>query len=392
MTKPRKKCPHNKCKSRCRICSPNTYCIHDTRKANCRICKGSNICFHNKHKQVCSICSPHLFCEHDTPKSRCCVCNPKLACVHNKRKSRCRVCTPEIVCEHNNIGNNCSRCGTRKRCPHNKCKLRCRICSPNMFCIHENQKSNCSKCENVKKCPHNQLKKSCRICSPYVCIHGKLKYHCQPCGSKRYCIHKKLKSHCKICPGGGQNLCKTLYCETTGNKKYKGYCMFCYMNLFPDSVVYRNYKTKENHVIAEILELYPDHEWIRDKKIQDGCSRRRPDLLLNLGTYAIIIEVDENQHSDYDIICENKRLMEISQDLNHIPIVVIRFNPDKYIKSNGKKVPSCFRLNQLGISVINKTEYEQWNWRIECLRFEIKYWMIYPPERTINISNMFYSN
>jgi hypothetical protein len=45
----------------------------------------------------------------------------------------------------------------------------------------------------------------------------------------------------------------------------------------------------------------------------------------------IIIEVDENGHNNEEYCaCENKRIMEISQDLSHKPIVFIRFNPDKY--------------------------------------------------------------
>jgi len=38
----------------------------------------------------------------------------------------------------------------------------------------------------------------------------------------------------------------------------------------------------------------------------------------------IIIEVDENKHTDYDCSCEHKRLMELSQDLQHRPIVLSR--------------------------------------------------------------------
>ena len=30
-----------------------------------------------------------------------------------------------------------------------------------------------------------------------------------------------------------------------------------------------------------------------DKRIKCGCSKRRPDLLLDLGTHVIIVEIDE---------------------------------------------------------------------------------------------------
>ena len=94
----------------------------------------------------------------------------------------------------------------------------------------------------------------------------------------------------------------------------------------------RNYKTKEKYVVDQIKQTFTNFTWVADKKVQDGCSRRRPDLLLDMGSHIIIVEIDENKHTDYDCSCENKRLMELSQDLQHRPIVFIRFNPDNYSK------------------------------------------------------------
>ena len=50
----------------------------------------------------------------------------------------------------------------------------------------------------------------------------------------------------------------------------------------------------------------------------------------NFANQIIIIEVNENQHIAYDCSCENKRIMKLSQDVGHKPIVFIRFNPDDY--------------------------------------------------------------
>jgi hypothetical protein len=60
---------------------------------------------------------------------------------------------------------------------------------------------------------------------------------------------------------------------------------------------------------------------------------------------VIIVEIDENQHKGYDITCDNRRTMELSQDLNHRPIVFIRVNPDKYV-SDGKTVNGAFALTK----------------------------------------------
>ena len=67
----------------------------------------------------------------------------------------------------------------------------------------------------------------------------------------------------------------------------------------------------------------------------------------------IIVEIDENQHIDYDCSCENKRMMELSQDVGHRPIIFIRFNPDDYMKGN-KKISSCWVNNKQGKCNIKK--------------------------------------
>ncbi len=37
--------------------------------------------------------------------------------------------------------------------------------------------------------------------------------------------------------------------------------------------------------------------------------------------------------------------MEISKDLNHQPIVFMRFNPDGYIDKNNNEIKSCWAIN-----------------------------------------------
>ncbi len=130
---------------------------------------------------------------------------------------------------------------------------------------------------------------------------------------------------CKKC--GGSALCKTPLCEMIANRKYKGHCLRCFVHLFPDEPVIRNYKTKETTVATYVIEKFPDVTWICDREVEGGYSRRRPDLFLDMGSHVVIVEADENKHDTYDRTCENRRMMEISQDLNHRHIVMIRFNP-----------------------------------------------------------------
>jgi hypothetical protein len=159
------------------------------------------------------------------------------------------------------------------------------------------------------------------------------------------------------------------------------------MHLFPDKPVCRNYKTKEYSVVEYVKTNYPQ-PWIADK-ITGGCSRRRPDLLLDLMDQVIIVEIDENQHIDYDCSCENKRIMELSQDLAHRPIVFIRLNPDEYQKGDST-ITSCWGTDQKGICVVKKSKKVEWEQRLRALGETIEYWLKHRTDKTVEIIQLFY--
>jgi hypothetical protein len=192
-----------------------------------------------------------------------------------------------------------------------------------------------------------------------------------------YCSSHKLDNMVDV----RSKTCKSTWCLTTVKNKYDGYCLFCYMNLFPDKPVSRNYKTKEFAVVEYIKTQFSHASWIADKTVNGGCSKRRPDLLLDLGYQIVIVEIDENQHIDYDCSCQNKRIMELSQDLGHRPIVFIRFNPDDY-KLNGKNISSCWGQNNHGISIVKKSKKNEWSQRLQTLENQVQYW-INPENKTI---------
>jgi hypothetical protein len=203
-----------------------------------------------------------------------------------------------------------------------------------------------------------------------------------------YCLTHKKEGMVDV----KHKTCISDWCATRfTNKKYDGYCLFCYINLFPDKPVSRNYKTKEYSVLDFIKTKFPHFDFIADKIISGGCSRRRPDLLLDMLYQIIIIEIDENQHTDYNCSCENKRLMELSQDLGHRPIVFIRFNPDDY-KKDGKNITSCWGCDKNGICVVKKSKQKEWLERLNTLEEQIKYWTC--PEnmtdKTIEIIQLYY--
>ena len=111
--------------------------------------------------------------------------------------------------------------------------------------------------------------------------------------------------------------------------------------------------------------------------------------MIDVGFQIIIIEVDENQHNQYDCYFENKRLMELSQDVGFRPIIFIRFNPDSY-KINDKKITSCWYINKLGIYQINKKKINEWNDRLKNLKETIEYWCNLQ-HKTIEIIQLYYN-
>lgn len=77
------------------------------------------------------------------------------------------------------------------------------------------------------------------------------------------------------------------------------------------------------------------------------CVKYRPDFLFFCRGYVVILEVDENQHRGYSIMCENARMMNITSAL-FTDVVFIRYNPDNYkVDGNAVKIRESDRLREL---------------------------------------------
>jgi len=296
------------------------------------------------------------------------------------------------MCEHDKMKTRCSICGGSELCRHNKLKTFCRDCNGSAFCQHSKRKYRCIECSGTGLCFHNKLKEFCKYCKgSQICQHNIKKVNCKICDGRTYCIHNKFSRRCYEC--GGQDLCKN--CNLTRPlKKYNNHCLRCFIHLFPDQPVCRNYKTKETAVAQFITTNFPNFTWILDKKVEDGCSRRRPDLICDLGYQVIIVEVDENMHENYDCSCENKRIMQLSQDIGHRPLIFIRFNPDDYINLNNEKITSCWGTTpKTGILKIKNNKIDEWNNRLEELKSQIEYWTNdkNKTDKTIQIIQLFYN-
>jgi len=117
-------------------------------------------------------------------------------------------------------------------------------------------------------------------------------------------------------------------------------------------------------------------------------------MLLDLGDQVLIVEVDENQHTDYDCSCENRRLMELSRDVGHRAVVFIRFNPDAYATDGAASVPkvvsSCW--SNRGVCTVKKTKTREWAARLQALAQQIEYWAHHRTDKTVEVVQLFYDD
>lgn len=262
-----------------------------------------------------------------------------------------------------------------KRCQHEGCNTRPHYNLPNMkpaFCAEHKQPGMI-----------NVVSKSCAEegCNKQPCYNF--------AGEKNgiFCVEHKLPAMMNV----KSKKCAMQHCmtEVVTGEKYKGYCIRCFIHLFPEEKTSRNYKVKEQHVKDFIDKEFPDKNIVYDRIIQGACSKRRPDFYMDCGTHNLVIECDEEQHEDY--ACENKRIMQLFLDGGSIPLVIIRFNPDSYIDETGNKVASCFR-NSRKVNVPVIDDKKEWEKRLEVLKSTIDRYIETVPEKEVTIEKLFYDH
>jgi hypothetical protein len=205
-----------------------------------------------------------------------------------------------------------------KRCDHVDCKTRasygfpCNL--PNKCALHKEQGMIFNP---NKKC----VKRNCKENAIYGI---KTPIHCES--------HKNTEDICLI-----ERKCKL--CDKIDVVNEEGICInFCLMEE-KYKVYKKNIKSKELRVYNILKSEFGEPDFY-DKKIENSCFNERPDIVYDMKTHFVIVEVDENQHrkgSNYNPECEYKRMVNIFGSLGGIPVIFIRYNPDVH-KEEGKIV------------------------------------------------------
>jgi hypothetical protein len=161
--------------------------------------------------------------------------------------------------------------------------------------------------------------------------------------------------------------CLSTTCTTAAKCPHlRGYCAKCFKLKFPEEYKY-NARVKESAVVDFILKCFPGRAWVCNKTVNGGKSR--PDIIIDMETYWIIIEIDEDQHKIYTKEKEQKRIKALLVDTEFRPVCLIRINPDSY-KTDGTTVPSCWKKNNK-TTVCELVHPEEWAARMEVLRVHV---------------------
>ncbi len=195
-------------------------------------------------------------------------------------------------------------------------------------------------------------------------------------------------------------------------------CLRCCINIYPEYSVSRNYKTKQTAVEQFLAERFSSRlTMIFDRRVarimpeasasagaggtmveEVPCksSGSKPDVLIDMGEWVVVVEVDENQHKQdsYEASCENKRVMQIFDDAGRRPIVFVRFNPDQYIDAFGNKVRSPWtddrRIKSGGVPHVSAKNQAHWIARLEALASRIEHAVSVRPIKEVTFEYLYF--
>ena len=125
---------------------------------------------------------------------------------------------------------------------------------------------------------------------------------------------------------------------------------------------------------------------ICNKQVEGGCSKRRPDIFIDCGSHCLMIEVDEHRHVNYS--CEEKRMVELYEDIGFRKIVFIRFNPDAY-EIEEAYYDSPFHYTDSGVVHLDE---EELNSRVAKLIDCINLHKDAEPAEQLTVEYLFYGN
>jgi hypothetical protein len=154
--------------------------------------------------------------------------------------------------------------------------------------------------------------KKCEVCKKNQAFYGKNK-------KLTHCEDHKLPDEVNLV----EQPCKSCGLEYLLDDKEL--CEFC------NPLKFTTGRLAKQNALMQYLDLKGLEGNSTDKIIGTGeCGKERPDRIFDLNDKVIILECDENQHKDRQCVCEQQRMINISNTFGGTPVYFIRWNPDKY--------------------------------------------------------------
>ncbi|OLP73031.1 hypothetical protein AK812_SmicGene47906 [Symbiodinium microadriaticum] len=232
-----------------------------------------------------------------------------------------------------------------KKCPHGRQRHVCRDCGGSSLCQHDRQKHNCRECGDCL-CPHGKSNYGyfCAKCNGKgLCQHGVSKYQCPECrparlgsrnreGEIKYkCPHGRERHNCSDC---NDVVCDVEGCSKEGHRFAGTASLLRHMRAFHGDNPKALTKTKELEVHqllgkSGIQFEYQHHLPFRGCGLESETTGAFADFVRG----AIILEVDESQHSHQDPSCDVRRDFEMAASValgSQHKLAIVRYNPDAF--------------------------------------------------------------
>lgn len=289
----------------------------------------------------------------------CSLCKSDTMIYLNPKKCNCGKAQPSFGLKTDKIATCCSACRTSAMV-----NIKEKMCACGKIpCFGNPNDKNPTCCIKCKSASMINLKK-------VLCKCGKAQAHFGFKTDKKgtCCVSCRLEGMIDIvspkCPGlinyEGKGKMECPYGHRQ-NKTYDKYCSKCFEKNFPeDPRTELIHKNSKEEVVREFL-AKNFKEFIHDTPLwtsQADCTcRRRIDFRWLIGNTLLCVEVDEKQHKYRDQKDEELRYDDLMM-LHGGKFIFIRYNPDVYINSEGKrKNPEvASRLKQLKASILHSVE------------------------------------
>lgn len=170
------------------------------------------------------------------------------------------------------------------------------------------------------------------------------------------CVHDMGNKKCDLCQ---ENKFSSIeYIDTINNKNLQ-ICKQCFS-------ITTGKESRDEIKMSEFLDKIDELKGFlsgSDVSISSmgGCSKKRPDKIYMSHELVLWIECDEDSHKwcNYTSLCEEARIMEVYDDFIGKKLILIRWNPDKYIPLFGEQLTfdeRLIKLKELILDIISNPE------------------------------------